>query len=348
MLLGGHGVIRSPPTSRRKLMHELCAAALVGDVKKARELHLQLLPLHQQLFVEANPIPVKWAMARMGLHRGAACACRSRRSPSSIPPDAVREALARSRHRACRGLRVVEGRGLMLKSVAVVLATRSACSAALLAPAPSCSRATRSTTRAPRTLPPLEVPPDLTAPTRDNRYAVPDGGASRRRRCRATRPSGAMRASAAAGVRDVAARPSSACASSAPARSAGWWCRTAAGQAVAAGARFLAGERLPSSRTSAEVGVMETDWAENRAKIPQDVIRSTLGKLHRLGCTRPRERDKFRTRLERTRQRQAPRSTSATAAWTRSTPRRDRKHDERPSGSRAPPIRSSRPNSCAA
>ena len=50
-----------------RLMHEMCAAALVGDVKKARELNLRLLRLHQKLFVETNPIPVKWAMAQMGL-----------------------------------------------------------------------------------------------------------------------------------------------------------------------------------------------------------------------------------------------------------------------------------------
>jgi 4-hydroxy-tetrahydrodipicolinate synthase len=47
-------------------MHEMCAAALVGDVKKARELNLRLLGLHQKLFVEANPIPVKWALAQTG------------------------------------------------------------------------------------------------------------------------------------------------------------------------------------------------------------------------------------------------------------------------------------------
>ena len=47
------------------------AAALAGDARKAAAIHLRLLPLHKQLFVEANPIPVKWAMARMGLMGGA-------------------------------------------------------------------------------------------------------------------------------------------------------------------------------------------------------------------------------------------------------------------------------------
>jgi 4-hydroxy-tetrahydrodipicolinate synthase len=67
MLLGGHGVISVTANVAPRLMHEMCAAALVGDVKKARELNFRLLSLHQRLFVEANPIPVKWALAQMGL-----------------------------------------------------------------------------------------------------------------------------------------------------------------------------------------------------------------------------------------------------------------------------------------
>jgi len=50
-----------------KLMHQLCMAAVAGDAKRAMEIQMKLLPLHKHLFVEANPIPVKWAMARMGL-----------------------------------------------------------------------------------------------------------------------------------------------------------------------------------------------------------------------------------------------------------------------------------------
>ena len=66
ILLGGHGTISVTANVAPRLMHEMCAAALVGDVKKARELNLRLLGLHQKLFVEANPIPVKWALAQMG------------------------------------------------------------------------------------------------------------------------------------------------------------------------------------------------------------------------------------------------------------------------------------------
>ena len=67
ILLGGHGVISVTANVTPRMMHEMCAAALVGDVKKARELNLRLIDLHQKLFVETNPAPVKWAMAQMGL-----------------------------------------------------------------------------------------------------------------------------------------------------------------------------------------------------------------------------------------------------------------------------------------
>ena len=67
ILLGGHGVISVTANVAPRTMHEMCAAALVGDVKKARELNQRLLGLHQKLFIETSPAPVKWAMAQMGL-----------------------------------------------------------------------------------------------------------------------------------------------------------------------------------------------------------------------------------------------------------------------------------------
>jgi 4-hydroxy-tetrahydrodipicolinate synthase len=67
MLCGGHGNVSVTANVAPRLMHELCKAAIGGDVRKAMELQLQLLPLHKGLFVESNPIPVKWAVARMGL-----------------------------------------------------------------------------------------------------------------------------------------------------------------------------------------------------------------------------------------------------------------------------------------
>jgi 4-hydroxy-tetrahydrodipicolinate synthase len=66
ILLGAVGTISVTANVAPRLMHEMCAAALAGDVATAREINYRLLALHRHLFVEANPIPVKWAVARMG------------------------------------------------------------------------------------------------------------------------------------------------------------------------------------------------------------------------------------------------------------------------------------------
>ncbi len=67
LLLGGHGVISVTANVAPKLMHDLCAAAFASDLATARAINNKLLPLHTDLFIEANPIPVKWAVAEMGL-----------------------------------------------------------------------------------------------------------------------------------------------------------------------------------------------------------------------------------------------------------------------------------------
>jgi len=66
MLLGGHGVISVTANVAPRLFAEFCKAALAGDLAQARALNNRLLPLNTKLFVEANPIPVKWALQRMG------------------------------------------------------------------------------------------------------------------------------------------------------------------------------------------------------------------------------------------------------------------------------------------
>lgn len=66
ILLGAHGTISVTANVAPKLVHEMCVAASAGDVAKAREINFRLLGLHRHLFVEPNPIPVKWAVARMG------------------------------------------------------------------------------------------------------------------------------------------------------------------------------------------------------------------------------------------------------------------------------------------
>jgi len=70
MLLGGQGVISVTANVAPKLMRQLCDAALEGDLPKARQLNARLMPLHLRLFVEPNPIPVKWALQRMGRIEG--------------------------------------------------------------------------------------------------------------------------------------------------------------------------------------------------------------------------------------------------------------------------------------
>jgi outer membrane protein assembly factor BamC len=145
------------------------------------------------------------------------------------------------------------------------------------------------------TLPPLEIPPDLTQPTRDDRYAVPD-----------VSPKGTATYSAYAGERTDQAR--------------------AANSEVLPQVDKMHIERDGSERwlvvqgtpdqlwpvikdfwqetgfivnvEEPAAGVMETDWAENRAKLPQDFIRKTIGALFEDVYSTP-ERDKFRTRLEK-------------------------------------------------
>ena len=66
MLLGGQGNVSVTANVAPKLMHELCIAAMSGEVQTARQLHFRLLSLHQQLFCEPSPSPTKWAMSRLG------------------------------------------------------------------------------------------------------------------------------------------------------------------------------------------------------------------------------------------------------------------------------------------
>jgi len=146
-------------------------------------------------------------------------------------------------------------------------------------------------------LPPLEVPPDLTAPSRDNRYQVPD-----------INPSGTATFSTYSSERAGGSRTGS----------------TEVLAAIpenkvrverAGTQRWLVVPQSPEKLwpmvkefwqelgflvkiEAPETGVMETDWAENRAKIPQDFIRNALGKVFE-GLYSTSERDKFRTRLER-------------------------------------------------
>ena len=70
MLCGGQGNVSVTANIAPRKMHELCVAAIAGNAKMAMQIQLALLPLHKHLFVEPNPIPLKWAMEKMGLCGG--------------------------------------------------------------------------------------------------------------------------------------------------------------------------------------------------------------------------------------------------------------------------------------
>ncbi len=108
MLLGGHGVISVTANVAPRLMHDMCVAALAGDARRARVINARLLGLHQKLFVEANPIPVKWAAAQMGLIGPGI-----RLPLTSLAAqfhDTVRDAMRQAGIGSSSGLRVVEGK----------------------------------------------------------------------------------------------------------------------------------------------------------------------------------------------------------------------------------------------
>jgi 4-hydroxy-tetrahydrodipicolinate synthase len=67
MLAGGKGNISVTANVAPRAMHDMCKAAMEGDIAKAIEINNKVFPLHQKLFVEPNPVPVKWALAEMGM-----------------------------------------------------------------------------------------------------------------------------------------------------------------------------------------------------------------------------------------------------------------------------------------
>ncbi len=108
ILLGGSGIISVTANVAPRKMHDMCAAGLAGELKRARELNFDLLGLHQKLFVEANPIPVKWAAAQMGLIGAGIRLPLTPLSPQFH--DVVREAMRQAEIPPAAGLRVLEGK----------------------------------------------------------------------------------------------------------------------------------------------------------------------------------------------------------------------------------------------
>jgi outer membrane protein assembly factor BamC len=141
-------------------------------------------------------------------------------------------------------------------------------------------------------LPTLEMPPDLTAPTGDNRYAIPETQSS------STTLSAYGQARQAAPSGTPALLPTPEKARIERAGTQRWLVVQATPQQVWPVIKdFWQETGFVVNLESPETGVIETDWAENRAKIPQDVIRRTLGKAIE-GLYSTAERDKFRTRIE--------------------------------------------------
>ena len=145
-------------------------------------------------------------------------------------------------------------------------------------------------------LPPLEIPPDLASPTRDERFAVPD-----------VNPTGVATYSAYSSERVGSSRPGAAAevlptVDKVRIQRSGtqrWLVVPEAPEKVWPLVKeFWQELGFLIKIEQVETGVMETDWAENRAKIPQDVIRNILGRVMD-GAYSTGERDKFRTRLER-------------------------------------------------
>jgi outer membrane protein assembly factor BamC len=141
-------------------------------------------------------------------------------------------------------------------------------------------------------LPTLELPPDLTAPTGDNRYAIPDaeGGTATLSTYSTERKAMPATATTLLPMQDKVRIEKSG--------SQRWLVVQATPQQVWSTVKdFWQENGFIINLESPETGVMETDWAENRANIPQDGLRSLLGKVLDNVYSTP-ERDKFRTRIE--------------------------------------------------
>ncbi len=146
-------------------------------------------------------------------------------------------------------------------------------------------------------LPPLEIPPDLTSPTADNRFVVPDASPQGSATLSAYNKEKAGQPQTAAAISNLL--PSQDNVRVERAGSERWLVvKAPAEQLWPVIKEFWQENGFIIKLEVPESGVMETDWAENRAKIPQDGIRSVLGKFMD-GLYSTAERDKFRTRLER-------------------------------------------------
>ena len=293
MLLGGQGVISVTANVAPRLMHDMCAAALGGDLVRARALNFRLLGLHRRAVRRGEPDPGEMGGRRARPDRrrdpAAAHAALGRTARNRQGGDARGRRAAGERPPPRRGGRGMRQPTRTLVVVLAVPALVAGCSFGELFDSQKVDYKSASK------LPTLEVPPDLTRPGRDDRYAMPESN-----------PSGTATFSQYNAERQGV--QSSASSAVLPTSDKIRVVRDGTQRYLIVGEApdklwpvvrdfwqengFLLVVDVP------DAGVMETDWAENRAKLPQDGIRNALGKLlDQVYSTG--ERDKFRTRLER-------------------------------------------------
>ena len=203
----GHRQRRAPAHAR-----DVRGARLPATSPRAREINNKLLGLHRHLFCEANPIPVKWAVQQLGRIPGG---IRLPLTPlANGYHNQVREAMRQAESR-------MTGQAIRSFMRTFLLYDRLRCWRASRSPhaAASSCRPRKSNTSRRRKLPPLDVPPDLTRPSADDRFVVPEsrGGAATFSAYQKDRGGRAEAGGAAPCCRRRTTR-----ASSAPARSAGW------------------------------------------------------------------------------------------------------------------------------
>jgi outer membrane protein assembly factor BamC len=146
---------------------------------------------------------------------------------------------------------------------------------------------------------PLEVPPELTAPTMDDRYSIPDPKASTTYSTYNQRPANTGTPAAAPAAAATPVLPKFEAVKLERYNDQRWLVVSGDPEKIWPVVReFWIDSGYKLFRESPEVGLMETDWYEDRAKIPQDIVRRTIGKMIDGMYSYPR-RDKFRTRLEK-------------------------------------------------
>jgi hypothetical protein len=251
MLLGGHGNISVTANVAPRDMSELCKAALAADAKTAREIHLKLLSLHKNLFIESNPIPAKWALQQLGRVQGGIrlpLTPLDARYHEVVRRRAARSGFAEAEFTGFSTEQPVTGifltdvdiahvpgtqnqaprssftKDLMKRSALSLHATRMAALALALVTLAGCDTlndwfaSDRVNYKGAGTAPPLNVPSDLQAQQtqRNTSPAGQPGASAARRRVRSRLPAIPPKASRARRIR-------SACTSSATAITAGWW-----------------------------------------------------------------------------------------------------------------------------